>query len=90
MNQRHIMRLELSPHAANQISLLSHRQGMTQLSMLSRLVKWFSEQPIQVQAAIMGQYPIESNEDLALMIVRHMAGRPGALRPISFGSERKD
>ncbi|HWB54707.1 MAG TPA: hypothetical protein VG722_10960 [Tepidisphaeraceae bacterium] len=83
------MRLELSPHAAKQIGMLSHRQGMTQLSMLSRLVRWFSEQPIQIQAAIMGQYPIESNEDLALMIVKYMAGEPGALRPISFGYDRE-
>lgn len=81
------MRLELSPQAAKQISLISHRQGMTQLSMLSRLVKWFYEQPIQIQAAIMGQYPIESNEDLAMMIVNYMAGKPDALRLVSFSSE---
>lgn len=78
------MRLELSPYATKQISVLAHRQGMTQLSMLSRLIKWFAEQPIQVQAAIMGQYPIESEEDLEQMILHHMAGDPDALRMISF------
>jgi hypothetical protein len=88
MNQRHIMRLELTPHAAKQVSAISHHQGMTQLSMLSRLIKWFSEQPVQIQAAIMGQYPVESDEDLALMIIHHMAGHPDALRQISFGSRK--
>jgi hypothetical protein len=88
MDKRHIMRLELSPYATKQISVISHRQGMTQLSMLSRLIKWFYEQPIQIQAAIMGQYPIESDEDLASMITHYMAGHPDALRQISF-SPRK-
>jgi hypothetical protein len=88
MDQRHIMRLELSPYATKQISVIAHRQGMTQLSMLSRLIKWFYDQPIQIQAAIMGQYPIDSNDDLALMITNHMAGHPDALRQISFSSRK--
>jgi hypothetical protein len=82
------MRLELSPFATKQISVIAHRQGMTQLSMLSRLIKWFSDQPIQVQASIMGQYPIDNDDDLMMMIVRHMSGDPDAFKAISFSSKK--
>jgi hypothetical protein len=73
MSQRYIMRVELTRQAKRDLAYVADRQGMTQLSMLSRVVRWLSDQPTSVQAAVLGLYVAEGNEDVGRMVLRQLA-----------------
>jgi hypothetical protein len=45
MAQRHIMRIELSGPAKQDLSTESEHYGMTQVAIMSRLIEWFAKQP---------------------------------------------
>ena len=53
---RIIIRLELVKSAKQNLEQVCVDRGMTQLSVTSRLVEWFAEQPLLIQSAIMGHY----------------------------------
>ena len=74
MSQRFIMRVELTRQAKRDLAHVADRQGMTQLSMLSRVVRWLSDQPVNIQAAVLGLY-IAENEDVGRMLLRQMSAR---------------
>lgn len=78
MSSRIIVRIELTPKARDRLDDARHRAGMTQLSMLSRLVEWFADQPQVVQSAIMGHLPIDIEDDVAKLVLKHLADK-GAL-----------
>jgi hypothetical protein len=78
MSSRIIVRIELTPRARDRLDDARHRAGMTQLSMLSRLVEWFADQPHVVQSAIMGHLPIDIEDDVARLVLKHLANK-GAL-----------
>ena len=78
MSSRIIVRIELTPKARDRLDESRHRAGMTQLSMLSRLVEWFADQPQVVQSAIMGHLPIDIEDDVAKLVLKHLADK-GAL-----------
>ena len=78
MARRFIMRIELTAAAKKTLTLLSERNGMTQVSVISHIVQWFAEQPEPVQAAILGRYPAELEMDIARLILSRMAGEPEA------------
>lgn len=73
MSPRHIIRIELSPVAKNRLATLSDKHGMTQVAMMSRLVEWFSSQPEEIQAAVVGRYPSKIAPDIARMLLKRMA-----------------
>jgi hypothetical protein len=75
MAARIIVRIELTPEAKSQLSVMCQKAGMTQVSLLSRLVEWFSRQPDIIQAAVMGDYPAEVEAEIAQMLLKHMAGK---------------
>lgn len=85
MSKRVIMRIELTPAAKDRLTELSHRKGMTQVAVASRLVEWFSVQPETIQAAILGQYPQEIMPNVVNLILEHMA----AENPRSGGKKRR-
>jgi hypothetical protein len=54
MKQRAVIRLELETLSKRQLDELADKRGMTQIAILSRLVKWFGRQDELVQASILG------------------------------------
>ena len=74
MARRFVIRVELTPAAKRMLSSLSERNGMTQVAIMSRLVKWFNAQPDSLQAAILRRYPEVYEADIAKLILRRMAG----------------
>lgn len=72
--RRFIIRIELTESAKTKLTQLSDHNGMTQVSIMSRLVTWFAEQPELIQAAVLGRYPKEIEQDVAKLILKRMAG----------------
>ena len=54
MAKRAIIRLQLDLPAKQQLDKLCDHRGMTQIAILSRLVKWFGTQNEVVQASVLG------------------------------------
>jgi len=73
MPPRIIVRIELTPNAKTKLNDLSDRTGMTQVSLLSRLVEWFANESELVQAAVLGHYPREISADIAKLIMKKMS-----------------
>jgi hypothetical protein len=75
MPPRIIVRIELTPTAKTKLNDLSDRTGMTQVSLLSRLVEWFANESELVQAAVLGHYPREISADIAKLIMKRMSNK---------------
>ena len=75
MAKRFVVRIELSPAAKRMLSTVSQKNGMTQVAVMSRLMKWFHAQPDTIQAAVLGRYPAGHETDIARLILRRMAGQ---------------
>ena len=54
MAKRAIIRLQLDLPAKSQLDKLCEKRGMTQIAILSRLVKWFGTQDEVIQASVLG------------------------------------
>ena len=72
MPKRSIMRIELTGSAKDQVKNLSKRHGMTQVSMMSRLMEFFATQPELLQSAMIGRYPKEIEADIAKLVLKKM------------------
>ena len=72
MDHRIVVRLELTPGAKDRLNEISHRAGMTQLAVTSRLVEWFAGQSELIQSAVLGHYPEEIQGDVAKLILKKM------------------
>jgi hypothetical protein len=72
-SNRVIMRIELFPHAKEQLADLCNDLGMTQVSIVSRVVEWVCGQNDVVQAAVLGLYPGDIRAQLPSMILKHIA-----------------
>ena len=75
MATRFVVRIELSPAAKRMLSSISERNGMTQVAVMSRLMKWFNAQPDEIQAAVLHRYPVAYEADIAKLILRRMADK---------------
>ena len=75
MAARIIVRIELTPNAKARLNELTDKAGMTQVAMLSRLVEWFANQSDMIQAAVLGQYPLEIQSEIARLILKRMQGK---------------
>ena len=53
MRHRVIMRIEISQHARNTLADFGDRLGLTQVSVLSRLMTWIDEQPDDIRNSIL-------------------------------------
>lgn len=72
MAARIIVRIELTPQAKSHINEMCKKNGMTQVAMLSRMVEWFAHQSDMIQAAVLGQYPVELEADIAKLILKRL------------------
>ncbi len=50
-----IVRVELDQDVADAVEKLTDRRGMTQISMISRLVKWVGRQSADIQTEILNE-----------------------------------
>ena len=73
---RIIVRIELTPSAKDHLTRIAKRNGMTQVSVTSRLLEWFATQSELVQAGILGHYPHAIQAEIADLILKHM-GKSG-------------
>ena len=73
MPRRVIMRIELTPTAKDLLTDLCNRNGMTQVSVMSRITEWFANQSELIQAAVLRQYPKEIEADVVKLILKKMA-----------------
>ena len=74
MARRNIMRIELTGPAKKRLATLSDHHGMTQVSMMSYLLDWFSNQKNAIQLDIVAGYGGKSDAEVAKGILKEMAG----------------
>lgn len=77
MSKRAIIRLQLDIKAKQLLDQLCERRGMTQISVLSRLVKWFGTQDEVVQASVLGLLSEESLGELSQSLLKRLASKGG-------------
>lgn len=80
MAKRAVIRLQLDVAAKQQLDKLCERRGMTQIAVLSRLVKWFGRQDEVVQASVLGLLSDEMLGDLSQVLLKRLAAIAEASR----------
>jgi hypothetical protein len=62
INRKTIIRIEIDPDDADSLKELCDKRGMTQISLVSRMVKWLGHQDSEVQSDILnaGQSPTKA------------------------------
>ena len=78
--KRAVIRLQLDIAAKKALDELCDKRGMTQIAVLSRLVKWFVGQDEVVQASVLGLMSQEYLGDLSQSLLKRMAGKSGDSR----------
>jgi hypothetical protein len=66
------MRIEVFPGVPESLAGVTERVGSTQVSVVSRLLEWFVNQPDVTQAAILGLYPGDIQKELSKMIIERL------------------
>ena len=74
-SKRAVIRLQLELSAKQVLDKLCERRGMTQIAVLSRIVRWFVNQDEIVQASILGLLSEEALGDLSKVLLARMAGK---------------
>jgi hypothetical protein len=72
-SRRAVIRLQLDVNAKRQIDDVTDKRGMTQIAVLSRLVKWFSRQDEVVQASILGLLSDDMLGDLSQILHKRLS-----------------
>lgn len=73
MAKRAVIRLQLDIAAKQQLDKLCEKRGMTQIAVLSRLVKWFGRQDEVVQASVLGLLSDEMLGELAPILLNRLS-----------------
>jgi hypothetical protein len=73
MAKRAVIRLQLDIVAKQQLDKLCEKRGMTQIAVLSRLVKWFGRQDEVVQASVLGLLSDEMLGELAPILLNRLS-----------------
>ncbi len=71
--KRAVIRLQLEISAKQALDKLCERRGMTQIAVLSRMVKWFVTQDEVVQASILGLLSEATLGELAQVLLKRLA-----------------
>lgn len=80
MAKRAVIRLQLDVAAKQQLDKLCERRGMTQIAVLSRLVKWFGRQDEVVQASVLGLLSDEMLGDLGEILLKRLSATSQAAK----------
>jgi len=70
---RAILRIQLDPAAKQHLDHLAKTRGMTQISIMSRLVEWFVRQNEVIQLAVLGVVSEEFTGPLAKRMLERIA-----------------
>lgn len=71
--KRAVIRLQLEVSAKQALDKLCERRGMTQIAVLSRMVRWFVTQDEVVQASILGLMSEATLGDIAQVLLKRIA-----------------
>jgi DNA-binding TFAR19-related protein (PDSD5 family) len=71
--KRAVLRIQLDPSAKQQLDRLAKTRGMTQISIMSRLVEWFVRQNEVIQLAVLGVVSEEFTGPLAKRLLERIA-----------------
>lgn len=66
------MRIEVLPGVPKSLGDVTDRVGSTQVSVVSRLLKWFATQPDVTQATVLGLCAGDTKKELPKMIIKGM------------------
>lgn len=72
--KRVILRAELTPQAKNGLEKICDQRGMTQVSVMSRLVLWFAHQDGPIQKAVLGESDLDAADVLKKSLLRRLGG----------------
>ena len=75
--KRAIIRLQLEASAKQGLDDLCERRGMTQIAVMSRLVRWLVAQDEVVQASVLGLLSQETLGDLSQALLKRLAAGAG-------------
>src|SRR5688572_1828665 len=78
--KRAVIRLQLEISAKQGLDDLCERRGMTQIAVMSRLVRWLVVQDEVVQASVLGLLSQETLGDLSQALLKRLAAGEGAPR----------
>lgn len=82
MHHRAVIRLEMDVTAKDRLDQLVEQRGMTQIAVLSRLVRWFARQDEVVQASVLGLLTGKEPAILGDALLRRLAaGRSAPADP---------
>ena len=88
MAKRAVIRLQLDIAAKQQLDKLCEKRGMTQIAVLSRLVKWFAGQDEMIQASVLGLLSDEMLGDLGKTLHQRLAAAASARKPATAAGRR--
>lgn len=71
--KRVIIRAELTPSAKTTLQKVCDERGMTQVSVMSRLVQWFAHQDQLVQVSVLGLVSEETTRKLGKELIERLA-----------------
>ena len=74
--KRSIMRIELDEGAMHRVERICQRRGMTQVSLMSRMVNWFSEQDDYVQTGVLQAPAPGSTSAFAKSLLKKLSSPP--------------
>ena len=80
-SKRAVIRLQLDVVAKQQLDRLCAKRGMTQIAVLSRLVKWFGRQDEVVQASVLELLSNEMLGSLTDTLHRRLSAKSRDARP---------
>jgi hypothetical protein len=83
--KRAVVRLQLDLEAKRCLDELCEKRGMTQIAVLSRLVKWFGRQDEVVQASVLGLLSDETLGELGEMLLKRLKDASKKAKPDSAG-----
>jgi predicted transcriptional regulator len=70
--RRAIMRIQLDSGTKHELDDLCDKRGMTQIAVMSRLVRWFVKQDDTIQAAVLDSLSPESLSRLAKQLLKQL------------------
>jgi hypothetical protein len=71
--KRSIMRIEMDVDAKDRLEDICQRRGMTQISVMSRVVNWFSDQDDSVQTAVLASPSTGSSPALSKTLLKKLS-----------------
>ncbi len=73
--KRAVIRLQLDVAAKQALDKLCERRGMTQIAVLSRMVKWFVAQDEVVQASVLNLLSEQHLGDLSTILLKRLSSK---------------